>query len=149
MWNTFSGVQDLWQFVIGGGEKLSKNRVTYFMDGHHKRWMVLQRNRFSECKIYKVNIWFDIIMILRPGQWRLRIWKVWRGWNVWWWDGGVECLWKIESAVRICADIWVFNMRLMWWDMTDWDGLDILSVRVRMIECRLAGIWRWWGEMCG
>ena len=33
VWHTFGGVQDLWQFVTGGGSKIIKKSVTYFMDG--------------------------------------------------------------------------------------------------------------------
>ena len=37
--------------------------------------------------------------------------------------------------------------------MADWDGLDILNIKVKMIGCHLVEIWRRYeggkGEMCG
>ena len=69
-------------------------------------------------------------MELRLGQWRLMIWEVWKGQNVWWWDGCVGCPWRTEGAVRIYATFLVSIVLLMWWDVEDWDGLDIWNVRV-------------------
>ena len=69
-------------------------------------------------------------MELKPGQWRLMICEVWKGRNVWWWDGCVGCPWRTEGAVRIYATFLVLIVLLMWWGVEDWDGLDIWNVRV-------------------
>ena len=48
------------------------------------------------------------------------------------------------------VDIWrVTSWVLLLLFMADWDGLDILSLIVRMIGCCLTGILRRWSEMCG
>ena len=51
-------------------------------------------------------LWY---MELKPGQWKLMIWEVWKGQSVWWWDGCMGCPWKIESAVKIYATLTEIN----------------------------------------
>ena len=88
-------------------------------------------------------------MELKPGQWKLMIWEVWKGQNVWWWDGCVGCPWRTEGAVRIYATFLVLIVLLMWRGVEDWDGLDIWNVRVWMIGCLLAEGWWWRGRGVG
>ena len=80
-------------------------------------------------------------MELKPRQWRLMIWEVWKAQNVWWWDGCVGWPWKTEGAAFL-----VLIVLLMWWGVEDWDSLDIWNVRVYMIGCLLAEGWWWRGE---
>ena len=89
-------------------------------------------------------------MELKPGQWRPMIWesdlrsefgkdRTYDGeMDVW---GVLEG--RTEGPVRIYAAFLVLIVLLMWWDVEDWDGLDIWIIGVWMIGCLLAE-GRWW-----
>ena len=92
-------------------------------------------------------------MELKPGQWRLTIWEVWKGQSVWWWDGCVGCPWKIESAVRIYATFLVLPNRvadvarcgrLRWFGHLERKSVDdwVSSCRRLVVEGVRAGVVR-------
>ena len=50
------GVQDLWQFVTGGGQKSSKKAVTYFMDGPLNEHQIIRSSVINSGT--RVKCWF-------------------------------------------------------------------------------------------
>ena len=58
---------------------------------------------------------------LKHGQWRLaKVCIVWRGRNVWWWEGWVDCYWRTEGSMWNCTCYWVFTIKEGGWRGEAW-----------------------------
>ena len=84
---------------------------------------------------------------LKPGRWRKRICKVWRGQNGWWWDECAVSLKDRKRSVDLYSLLGVQSIgaALRWWGGVDWGRLGMLNVRLGMIGCRPVEMW-WWQE---
>ena len=101
---------------------LGQSSRSYLLSWQPRVHHTVQRERYTRL-VSRVHWHWH--MGLKPGRWRKRICKVWRGRNGWWWEGWAECRWRIGNAVWIYTVFWVYR----WWGRVDWGGLGMWNVR--------------------
>ena len=92
---------------------------------------------FREC-------WYRVAWVARLWLWKQRNGLCWGGLRGWWYEGCLECLYRIGIRVEMSSwVVWALNVLRTRSREQGWDSLGMLSRKKRTIGWRNAQGWMW------